>query len=164
MTNRVTFQNKLSPVHNHQLCINRAMQNADAYCQENNIRLTTLRKKVLRYIWESHIPSAAYDILSKLSIDGYNASPPTVYRSLDFLIQHHMVHKIASLNAYIGCQSPGHHHSAQFFICKQCGVATELEDKHISHRIESDSQQLGFAIAQQTVEISGICHACNNAQ
>ena len=35
------------------------------------------------------------------------AAPPTVYRALDFLLEHGFIHKLASINAFVGCHHPG---------------------------------------------------------
>ena len=60
--------------------------------------------------------------------DGRRAAPPTVYRALEFLLEHGLVHRIESLNAFIGCASPKAPHSGQFLLCTGCGTATEMDD------------------------------------
>jgi hypothetical protein len=91
---------------------------------------------VLELVWQSHKPLGAYDILAVLSEqDGRRAAPPTVYRALDFLLENGLVHRIASLNAFIGCSHPEHAHQGQFLICRECHAAIELEQKSISDAI-----------------------------
>ena len=85
--------------HNHQACVNQALDDARHICQQHNARLTPTRQRVLELIWQSHRPLGAYDVLAQLAAEGQNAAPPTVYRALDFLQQHGLVHRIASLNA-----------------------------------------------------------------
>jgi len=149
-----------SATHNHQTCITKAMTSADDYCKAHSVRLTELRRRVLELVWSSHKPVGAYALLDQLSKDGRKAAPPTIYRSLEFLQDNGLIHKIASLNAFIGCCQPGQQHAAQFFICNQCGDALELNDAKIKSAITGDAKQLGFQIEAQTVEINGICNQC----
>ena len=94
--------------HDHSRCVAEALAEAEALCAKQGTRLTTLRKRVLELVWASHKPLGAYDILGVLSEeDGRRAAPPTVYRALDFLLENGLVHRIASLNAFIGCVHPG---------------------------------------------------------
>ena len=93
----------------HEVCIESAMREAESICQEKGLRFTELRREVLRLIWLSHIPTKAYDILEKLKGKAWSAKPPTVYRALDFLLETGLVHKLDSINAYIGCSHPREH-------------------------------------------------------
>jgi Fur family zinc uptake transcriptional regulator len=108
------------------------------------LRLTALRRRVLELVWQSHKPLGAYDILAVLSEqDGRRAAPPTVYRALDFLLENGLVHRISSLNAFIGCNHPEHAHQGQFLICRECHAAIELEQKSISDAIIASAQMSG---------------------
>jgi Fur family zinc uptake transcriptional regulator len=133
-------------------------------CLKQGLRLTALRRRVLELVWQSHKPLGAYDILAVLSEqDGRRAAPPTVYRALDFLLDNNLVHRIASLNAFIGCNHPEHAHQGQFLICRDCHVAVELEHKTISDAIVESALGVGFAVEGQTVEVVGLCAACQGA-
>ena len=97
--------------HDHSQCVDSALADADALCARQGVRLTALRRRVLELVWQSHKPLGAYDILGTLSEeDGRRAAPPTVYRALDFLMENGLIHRIASLNAFIGCVRPEHSH------------------------------------------------------
>ena len=91
------------------------------------------------------------------------AAPPTVYRALDFLLENGLVHRIASLNAFIGCVHPGELHQGQFLICKACHAAIELELPAISQAIVAGAAAVGFAVESQTVEVVGLCAGCQGA-
>ena len=146
--------------HNHKHCIDAALQDAEAYCCKEGLRLTELRRRVLELIWTSHKPVGAYALLEQINHRGRKAAPPTVYRSLEFLLEHHLIHRIASQNAFVGCNHPGQAHDAQFFICSLCGETAELDDPNIDNALSKDAQYLGFRIERQVVEISGICAQC----
>jgi Fur family zinc uptake transcriptional regulator len=86
-----------------------------------------------------------------------------VYRALDFLLENGLVHRIASLNAFVGCSHPTHAHQGQFLICRNCHAAIELEQAAISEAIVSGAQSVGFVVEGQTVEVVGLCAGCQEA-
>jgi len=150
--------------HDHDHCVSSALAEADSLCLRQGVRLTALRRRVLELVWQSHRPLGAYDILATLSEqDGRRAAPPTVYRALDFLLENGLVHRIASLNAFIGCSHPEHPHQGQFLICRNCHTAIELEQASIAEAIESAARTVNFAVETQTVEVVGLCAPCRSA-
>ncbi len=147
--------------HDHRHCVDNALAVATELCQRRGARLTVLRRRVLELVWRSHGPVGAYEILDWLrSEDGRTAAPPTVYRALDFLIEQRLIHRIESLNAFVGCIDPINPHTGQYLICRDCRTVTELDDDGISHAIRRQAQQRGFQIGQQTVEVHGLCENC----
>jgi Fur family zinc uptake transcriptional regulator len=151
--------------HDHSHCVSHALAEAESICTRQGLRLTALRKRVLELVWQSHKPLGAYDILGVLSEqDGRRAAPPTVYRALDFLLENGLVHRIASLNAFVGCNHPEHAHQGQFLICRSCHAAIELEQPAISEAIVASAAAVGFAVEGQTVEVVGLCAGCREPQ
>ena len=133
-------------------------------CAQKGLRLTALRRRVLELVWQSHKPLGAYDILAVLSEqDGRRAAPPTVYRALDFLLDNGLVHRISSLNAFVGCSHPEHPHQGQFLICRNCHAAIELEQKSISDAIINSARDVGYTVEGQTDEVVGLCSGCREA-
>ncbi len=157
---RSTRQKIATDDHNHDGCVEQAMQNAQRICRDRGLRLTAQRKRVLELVWNSHKPVGAYDILDGLKQDGQRAAPPTVYRALEFLIDADLVHRLDSLNAFVGCPDPDVPHSGQFLICRTCRSVTELGDQEITDRIEKSAAGQGFVASHQTLEIQGICQNC----
>jgi len=150
--------------HDHDHCVHSALTEADTLCARQGVRLTALRKRVLELVWQSHKPLGAYDILATLSEqDGRRAAPPTVYRALDFLLENGLVHRIASLNAFIGCSHPEHPHQGQFMICRNCHTAIELENKAVTEAIVAAAAGIDFQAETRTVEVVGICAPCRLA-
>ena len=146
--------------HDHARCIEEALTLAAELCAGRGARLTELRRTVLEFVWQSHAPLGAYAILDMLSAEGRRAMPPTVYRALDFLLQQKLIHRIASLNAYIGCIDPGRPHSGQHLICRLCGTVAEVDEEAISGAIAASARALQFSVERQTVEVTGICVNC----
>ena len=150
------------PEHNHELCITHAIDHAHALCSKRKLRLTPIRELVLKTIWQSHKPLGAYDLLPTIAEAGFNSAPPTVYRALEFLQEQGLVHRIALLNAFIGCPHPEHQHEGSFLICKSCSNTVELETDAISNAVERQAEKMGFAPEQQSIEVLGLCPNCQS--
>jgi Fur family zinc uptake transcriptional regulator len=149
--------------HDHRRCVATALSKADAACSASGRRLTPLRRRVLELVWGSHTPVKAYDLLATLGRERDQAAPPTVYRALDFLQEAGLVHRIASLNAYVGCGEPGETHAGQFLICVRCGTVAELDEPALSATIAASAARLGFEVRRETIEIEGVCADCRRA-
>lgn len=150
--------------HDHAACMADALSQAQTLCRERGERLTPLREKVLNLVLQSHRPLGAYDLLDALNQEGRKAAPPTIYRALDFLQQAGLVHRIASLNAFIACLHPGQPHSGCFLICRSCRNVLELETLQIKRAIQEASAEQGFTVAEATIEVAGLCPACKSIQ
>lgn len=150
--------------HDHGRCQSAALARAKALCQRDGVRLTPIRETVLGLIWQSHRPLGAYDIIERLSeTSGQRVVPPTVYRALDFLLGRGLVHRLATLNAYIGCPFPDNAHSNVFMLCQACGSVAEYTVEAIDKAIVATAERAGFAIDSQAIEVSGLCPGCKEA-
>jgi len=148
------------PKHKHAICIATALNAAAETCRVRGQRLTPIRRRVLELVWENHGPVKAYDILASLQKEQRRSAPPTVYRALDFLLEEGLVHKIESLNAYVGCGEPGHSDSGQFLICRECGEVAEMDDPDLVRLLAKKARRLGFEITKKVIEVKGTCSAC----
>ncbi len=148
--------------HVHQQCTDDALSVAEDTCTSRGVRLTKLRRRVLELVWSSHEPVKAYDILDILRDEHSGSAPPTVYRALEFLQEEGMVHRIESLNAYVGCGAPDHNHASQFLICQSCGAAAEMNDTEIRNLIAAKAADMGFKIDKEIIEVNGICSQCSD--
>ncbi|MEP2830088.1 Fur family transcriptional regulator [Parvibaculum sp.] len=146
--------------HNHRECIDDALTRAREICAVRGVQLTPLREKVLQIVWRSHKPVGAYDVLDELTRSHKAARPPTVYRALDFLMSEGLIHKIESLNAYLGCTEAGATHSGQFLICRQCGATEEIVDPKLETALDQAAKRAHFIAERKVVEISGLCARC----
>jgi Fur family transcriptional regulator, zinc uptake regulator len=140
------------------------LDRAGEICQARGARLTDLRRQVLGLILDAEAPTGAYDLLDRLRTTRHGAAPPTVYRALDFLLEHGLIHRLERLSAFVGCvaHAPGEDagHAAQFLICRTCGRVTELEDHELAHALADAAQRLGFTVNTATIEAEGMCAAC----
>ncbi len=164
---------ELSP-HDHSFCVERVLSDAKAICAEKGVRLTDQRQSVLRILAASHVPSSAYDILNQLNKERKEKgeamlAPVSIYRALDFLLQHGIIHRIESRNAYVACnESPNGHHSHDeatiFLLCDQCGRAAEFQSKSLGGLIETIAGKAHFSPNAPVMEIRGLCEECQKLQ
>src|SRR3954463_11395636 len=104
------------------------LDHATQICEAKGARLTDLRREVLGLILDADAPTGAYDLLDRLRATRDGAAPPTVYRALDFLLEHGLIHKLERLSAFVGCIAHEEgDHAAQFLICRSCGKVAEIE-------------------------------------
>jgi Fur family zinc uptake transcriptional regulator len=147
--------------HNHAHDDARSFVRAVEHASEaRGLRLTPLRKEVLELVAAATKPVKAYDLLDQLRERHGNAAPPTVYRALDFLLEHGFIHKLESINAFVSCHHPAEAHQVPFLICDVCSDAQEVCDERVAALIESQAQALGFKPQAQTLEVHGICRNC----
>ena len=133
-------------------------------CETRGLRLTPLRAQVLGLVAAAGRPIKAYDLLDRMKSASGSTAPPTVYRALDFLLEQGFIHRLASVNAFVGCHHPQVRHSVPFLICDTCQNAVELEDERISGLLDGQAKALGFTPRAQTLEVHGTCAACAAAE
>ncbi|HLS83204.1 MAG TPA: transcriptional repressor [Arenimonas sp.] len=129
-------------------------------CEERGLRLTPLRAQVLGLIAEAGRPVKAYELLDAMKQEHRSSAPPTVYRALDFLLEQGFIHRLASVNAFVGCHHPQVRHSVPFLICDRCHSATELEDARVTALLDDQARAMGFTPRAQTLEVHGLCATC----
>jgi Fur family zinc uptake transcriptional regulator len=149
--------------HDHRHCIDEALDRAATLCGRRGARLTDIRRRVLELVWNSHAPVGAYELLEKLQREGRSAAPPTVYRALEFLMEHGLVHRLESLNAFVGCPRPDKDHVSQFLICTDCRNVAEIDDPAIGSAVSRSASAAGFVVNRLTIEMHGLCPSCSEA-
>ncbi|MBX7146678.1 MAG: transcriptional repressor [Alphaproteobacteria bacterium] len=146
--------------HNHTSCIANAILAAEKISLKKKVQLTPLRRDILKIIWGSHKPIKAYTILSILSKKKGVVAPLTIYRGLDFLLELGLIHRLESLNAFIGCPHPLSIHRSQFFICTTCQDVMEMTTVSPINLIKKEAEVINFTITEPIIEIKGCCQKC----
>jgi Fur family zinc uptake transcriptional regulator len=149
-----------APGHDHRACIDSALKKAERICKQQHLRLTPIRRRVFGLVWRSHRPVTAYALLEQLVREGHRAQAPTVYRSLEFLMSCGLVHRVESMNAFVGCNRPRHGEDVDLLICESCGEVAELPDSGIPGPVARSADRAGFIVHARMLEVRGICGAC----
>lgn len=136
----------------------------EAACARKGLQMTPLRSNVLAILSESPAPLGAYAIIEALSKrEGKSIAPPTVYRTLDFFLEHGFLHKIESRNAYAPCEHLGHAHQGVLLLCEKCGRSDEVEDAALARALQETADHAGFQTRRRMVELVGLCRDCAEA-
>lgn len=137
------------------------VQRIEAYCRKKAIRLTRLRKKIICFLAKQTKPLKAYELLAKLNQEPQDKAYVimSIYRVLDFLCQHRIVHRINSNNSYMLCCHP-EKKFCQIFICKACGKKIESHNQLLHQKLTKLATQSQFAIEQHAIDLSGLCQRC----
>ena len=160
----------ISPVlehreHDHARCAAEALDHAEEICARQGLRFTPQRRQVLEALLQSHVPASAYDVIDRLGTGGHRPAPISVYRALDFLVEHNLAHRIESKNAYVACDrgekcTPG---ATLFLICDKCGAAAEASSETLGRLVDAETLARGFQPRQHVLEVRGLCARCRAA-
>jgi Fur family zinc uptake transcriptional regulator len=150
--------------HDHDNCRKKAIQTADKLCAERGVQLTTIRRQVLDLIWDSHKAVKAYDLLDQMKPLQHSAKPATIYRALDFLLGQGLIHRIESLNSFIGCSCSEQQHEQLFLICIQCHEVEERPGAMVMEAVSKELKLAEFSAHRKAIEIQGVCKHCRLSQ
>ncbi|MEQ1638018.1 MAG: transcriptional repressor [Methylococcales bacterium] len=161
----IEFAQEASKVeHDHTLCVTNALNKAEQLCGVRGVQLTTIRQQVLALIWESHKAVKAYELLDRIKPLQSAAKPATIYRALDFLIEQGLIHRVESLNAFVGCRCSGQQHEQLLLICKVCEEVEERSAVEVMQTIVRELAAAHFLVHSKAIEIHGICAKCSTQQ
>jgi len=118
---------------------------------------------VLTKLLAANRPLTAYELLDLVRPEDAAMTPASTYRSLDFLVEAGLVHRLDSTRSFVACDHPDHPHAGQFLICRECGTVVEAEDKRIARATEDLGERHGFTLEHRGVELTGVCGACRAA-
>jgi len=147
--------------HDHHACVDKALKAADEICLHRGVRLTPVRRKVLELIWEGHQAVKAYDLLDRIRPFDFAAKPATVYRALEFLLANGLIHRVESLNAFVGCNSSETRHDHQLLlICSNCQEVEERPATEVMGALQEEFDSAGFRAQRKAIEVHGRCRKC----
>lgn len=150
-------------VHDHGHCRTDALTRAETLAAERGVRFTPVRRRVLEILLEAHKALGAYDVLTRLSAEGFGNQPPVAYRALEFLEEQGFAHRIRRLNAFTACMHPGEAHAPAFLICRLCETVAEAPAGPVMGALIGAAQATGFDIERANIEAVGLCPACKVA-
>jgi Fur family zinc uptake transcriptional regulator len=129
-------------------------------CAAGGYRLTALRRQVLGLLLESGGQATAYELISALPSLGRRASPTSVYRSLEFLIQIGFVRHLSSNNTFILSDGNAPEQHKIFVVCTVCGATETLASVRLTDVLFEAVESAHYQVRGGQTEVSGICGAC----
>lgn len=145
------------------------LQTAEQLCAAKGARFTPLRRTVYQLILESDKPLGAYDLIQSLQQSraqdaGSKAkmvAPPTIYRTLEFLLEFGFIHQLTSINAFVPCCHPRDIHNAVFLLCNDCQRVQEFSGLPVQEIVGYVKNEVGFQVEQSVMELKGLCQTCS---
>jgi len=135
---------------------NNYLNYAEHIAAQHNVRLTPIRRHIYKCLAETDKPLGAYDILDML--DGIGAAkPPTVYRTLEWLIEVGLAIKIESVSKYMAKTSEDDTDQIALLLCDSCGRAEPFDAGPALQSLEVFAKSKGFTERQTVIEIMGHC-------
>ena len=154
--------------------------------KQAGFRITRPRQLVLSVLDESHVPLSAYDVKARLDAMDERVDTVSVYRILDCLAEHGLVHGLGGeftglgpketpsgrgpgavkfQKCQIGDETSCHHkqadHCHHFLRCERCHGVTEVHcPEALGALIREMVTQSGFSANRHTVEVFGVCLGC----
>ena len=142
-----------------------ALERAERVCRSRGARFTEQRRRVYELIVRAGEPVTAYELLHRMGADGSHPAPPTVYRALDFLQAHGLVHRLASQSRFVACDHPENGaHGGVFLVCGRCGQAVEWQDERVARAVARSAREAGFRLGGEVLpEVEGTCGDCRDS-
>ena len=139
-----------------------SLNEAYRQCAQRGARLTPIRRLVLRLLQQYPDGVKAYQLLAILRRYQQNATPPTVYRALDFLITQGLAFRLSNNSLFVpstlGPQPA--QSSGVILVCPLCHRVTELHGSAIPNAVSSLLTATGHQLEDQPLEIGATCPAC----
>lgn len=124
-------------------------------------RITRQRRLVVEVILADPCLQSAEDIYVKCRELDDSISYPTIYRTLDMLVETEMVRKLhfgGSKSWYESVQRQEHHHH---LVCRECGVKVPIAACP-EKLIAQEASRNRFKVLDHQFEIVGICKDCQD--
>lgn len=132
-----------------------------SYYKQLNLKLTSLRREILYILWCEKKSIKAYEILECLLKTKINATPPNVYRSLDFFVANNVLHKIESIQSYTLCCEPIKQLPVEILmVCHICHSVIETHDSNTHLLLSKLAKQKNFKLTENPIELKGTCEKC----
>ena len=137
-----------------------ALNVAESLCASRGRRFTPIRRKVLELLLRHERSLKAYELLDEIRAVQPKATPPTVYRALDFLLEEGLVHRVDTLNTFIACGDAGGAPHNLLVVCTGCGTVAEIHDDIVRNRLADRIKHAGFRLAGDEIEVKALCQEC----
>lgn len=119
--------------------------------------------EVLAVVGRADTFRSAQDIHAELRGTGKSVGLATVYRHLQLLAANGVIDSLQAADGqtlYRQCRTDDHHHH---LICRACGTSVELEAPPVEKWAAATAAERGYTEVTHTIEIFGLCPACQNS-
>ena len=127
------------------------------YLKEHNIKPSTIRMKVLNYLFMNKTHPTVDDIYKSLKEEIPTLSKTSIYNTLDLFLEKGIVKVLSLQEKELRYDIDTNLHA--HFKCEKCG---KLYDFPISPNFFNDDHLDGFIINDRDIHLYGICRECND--
>lgn len=128
-----------------------------------NCRITPARERIIKYFLEADRPLSVIHILDLFKVDKVKIHKATVYREIEFLQNHDVIHVLnlgQSMLSYELNNLEHHHH----FVCEKCGHTIDIISKEVEKSLRVFEKYLTnnekVKVNSHFLKILGICSKC----
>ena len=127
--------------------------------KQHGYRLTSPRSAVVQAVLRHDRPFTAEQLVSELAVSDDPPGRATVYRTLEVLASMDVLTRIVSPDGHPSYLSgaPGHRHH---LLCQKCGTTVTITACPIPELLSARARDTDFVINDHTLEVFGICPAC----
>ncbi len=129
-----------------------------AAIRKQGFRMTPQREMILDAVCEAGGHTTVDEIYSRLHARAPAVNRSTVYRTLEFLQEMHLVvaAEIGGQCVYEIAHAQPHHH----LHCLVCGANIEISQEALVAAFAAIEREHGFAVATDHLVLTGACRAC----
>lgn len=134
---------------------------AAEHCRLRGVRMTRGRRLILQLVLARPGVVKAYDLLNDLKKLRGKADPPTVYRALEFFVEHGLMHRVEGMNGFVLCRHFCHAHESILLCCEKCHRVEELPLVEGFASIKELCARYNFSLNSTLIMLNGYCQQCD---
>jgi Fur family ferric uptake transcriptional regulator len=123
------------------------------------LKVTEERLRIVRFIFEAHQHFDVEQLLESMREKKIPASRPTVYRTLNLLVESGLLRRLTfgNVTAYEHAYGyPRHEH----LFCERCGGVIEFVSEELDRLLEKISREHRFRPVSRKLVVQGVCEKC----
>lgn len=136
--------------------------------KEKGLRITKPRRLVVELLDQTQTALSAYEIKDRLDASGERVDTVSVYRILECLEEHRLIHRVLStgkvrkcqLDHEDDCQLHQDDHCHHLLICDKCNRIEEVHCPGTEALVKDVEHHSKFTIHRHNIEFFGICESC----
>ena len=124
-------------------------------------RLTPQRHLILDIVRKAGAHVTPEQVYARVYQQNPAVSRATIYRTLDFLCEIHMIHAMqwGDRTYYEIAGDKPHHH----LICRHCNAVEQIDHTTLARLIETIDQQHHFSVDMDHIALFGLCRKCRSS-
>ncbi len=126
--------------------------------REKGFRLTPQRIAIMNALHATGRHLSATDIYALVHTSTPGLTEPTVYRTLEFLVQNDMVRATHAGNGKMEYELARHQH--HHIVCNACGQTQEVSQAQLQAIYDQMEQITGFRMTESHLTFTGLCPDC----